>query len=175
MNTETPSPASLAAAHGSERCLNCNHGEEHHTHLTGCVVCKYPRERAPEIVDRSLLKMGRWCVPNSTALICPHYAPQCSHGSMSVTGHPQCSQPPRWQSTFDGKSTGLIWCDEHKPDPTQILSNKRHGVLHLVRDRAPLPKLTVIPAGHAEKLWASGAAVMKAQNEKLTDGAGTNL
>ena len=63
------------AAHCSARCLDCNHGKEHYTHLTGCVACCYPRERAPQIVDRSVLRMGRWCVPNATAAICPHYAP----------------------------------------------------------------------------------------------------
>lgn len=65
----------LPAARGSARCVDCKHGKEHYTHLTGCVACCYPRERAPQIVDRSVLRMGRWCVPNATAAICPHYAP----------------------------------------------------------------------------------------------------
>ena len=68
-------PPVAGAARGSARCLDCNHGKEHYSHLTGCVACCYPRERAPQIVDRSVLRMGRWCVPNNTAAICPHYAP----------------------------------------------------------------------------------------------------
>jgi len=39
-----------------------------------------------------------------------------------------CQAAPAWASMCDGKRTGLLWCDRHRPDPRQILSNKRHGM-----------------------------------------------
>lgn len=71
---DKPTNADSLHAAGSARCLNCKHGEEHYTALTGCVACKYPRERAPYIVDATVLRLGRWCVPNIIAARCPHYA-----------------------------------------------------------------------------------------------------
>jgi hypothetical protein len=46
-----------------------------------------------------------------------------------ATGN-QCQQTPVWVSTFEGEPIGMLWCDEHKPDATQILSlsDNRHGV-----------------------------------------------
>ena len=29
----------FAEARGSARCVDCKHGKEHYTHLTGCVAC----------------------------------------------------------------------------------------------------------------------------------------
>lgn len=40
----------------------------------------------------------------------------------------QCRNTPKWVSTFKGQPTKLLWCDEHKPDPAQLLSNNHHGV-----------------------------------------------
>jgi len=40
----------------------------------------------------------------------------------------QCHRPPVWISVFDGIPGLMRWCDEHKPNPEQILSNNRHGV-----------------------------------------------
>ena len=43
------------------------------THLTATVRCGYPRERAPEVVDRTIFLHGNAVMPIKTAVTCPHF------------------------------------------------------------------------------------------------------
>ena len=54
-------------------CLQCRHHVEYMTHLTATVRCRYPRERAPEVVDMTIFLHGNAVMPLKTAVICPHF------------------------------------------------------------------------------------------------------
>jgi len=43
------------------------------THLTATVRCRYPRERAPQVVDMTIFLHRNAVMPLKAAVICPHF------------------------------------------------------------------------------------------------------
>jgi hypothetical protein len=61
------------------------------THLTATVRCRYPRERAPEVVDMIIFLHGNAVMPLKTAVICPHFeAPIPAENDTAL------APPPQW-------------------------------------------------------------------------------
>lgn len=76
MNARIQEPTSSALPRtpcSPSSCLQCRHHAEYMTHLTAAVRCRYPRERAPEVVDMTIFLHGNAVMPLKTAVICPHF------------------------------------------------------------------------------------------------------
>lgn len=70
----TPSRAGVVSdACSPTSCLQCRHHAEYMTHLTATVRCRYPRERDPRVVEKTIFLHGNGVMPIKTAVICPHF------------------------------------------------------------------------------------------------------